>query len=105
MRQLKLRFLLLAGHFVDILLPEGVARKYVQDWGRGELKGTLYGVDDDGTSWAVDTKNVQAMHTYDPVAMQQRQEQLLQQQMAAQQAIAQGAMGGNKAWGGKTGSG
>lgn len=98
MRQLRVRFLLKSSLYIDILLSEASARKYVQDWGRGHLKGRLDGVDDTGTSWAVDTESIQAMHTYDPIAVQQAQEQLLMQQQRAQTTSAVG-------WGGKIGSG
>ena len=107
MRQLKVRFLLLSGHYIDVLLPEASARKYVQDWGRSELKGKLDGIDGQGVSWAVDTDKIQGLHTYDPEEIRRVQEQALQQQqqMLQQQAVAQGATGGNKAWCTKTGSG
>src|SRR5437763_1270894 len=68
-----LRFLLEGGHSLEAIMSEALAKRYVTDWGNGELKGRLRGTDPDGRHWAVDSARIQALCTIDPVKLQQQQ--------------------------------
>lgn len=66
---LGVRFLLKAGHFVAVGMPEDEANKYVQDWLSGEMmlraRQRIGGISTEGYQWAVDVSEIQAIHTFD----------------------------------------
>lgn len=73
MRPVGLRFVLRDASFINTVVSEQKAHEIIDWWVKGTLPVVIGDAGNPHGPWAVSTKDIQAMHTFDLAQMQQGQ--------------------------------